>query len=276
MKNKIGILTYFYQTHNYGGMLQSYALPKFLNDNGIDAEQICYTRKDERPFEAIEESIRKKASISERIEYRILNIYFNKKIKPKFNKRNKNFTDFERKVPCSKRVYDLNNISDVNYIYDGFVVGSDQIWTFRCFNPTFFLEFAYDDKKKISYAASIGKSNFTDLEKEYLNLQLSRFDRITVRENDLVDTLSVITNQNVSCVLDPVFLLSQSDWNEIADKRLVEDKYLFCYFLGDDKNLRKIAKQYAKKNDLQIVTIPFANQTYNRTDFTFGNIKMYN
>ena len=47
---KTGVLTYYYKTHNYGGMLQSYALPYFLNKNGVITEQICYVRNDERPL----------------------------------------------------------------------------------------------------------------------------------------------------------------------------------------------------------------------------------
>ena len=39
---KIGIITMYYYSYNYGGLLQAYALTRFLRSNGIDAEQISY------------------------------------------------------------------------------------------------------------------------------------------------------------------------------------------------------------------------------------------
>ena len=42
---KIGILTHFHKSTNYGGVLQAYALCKFLNNCGYDAEQILYVPK---------------------------------------------------------------------------------------------------------------------------------------------------------------------------------------------------------------------------------------
>lgn len=41
---KIGILTHYYQSRNYGGLLQAYALCEVIKDMGIDVEQISYDR----------------------------------------------------------------------------------------------------------------------------------------------------------------------------------------------------------------------------------------
>ena len=38
---KIGIITFYKGNHNYGGILQAYALQKFLEQSGYDAMQIC-------------------------------------------------------------------------------------------------------------------------------------------------------------------------------------------------------------------------------------------
>ncbi len=40
---KIGIITHYYNSLNYGGNFQAYALVKVLRKNGYDAEQICYS-----------------------------------------------------------------------------------------------------------------------------------------------------------------------------------------------------------------------------------------
>ena len=39
---KVGIITMFYDSANYGGILQSYAMVRVLQNHNIDAEQICY------------------------------------------------------------------------------------------------------------------------------------------------------------------------------------------------------------------------------------------
>ena len=40
---KIGILTHFHKSKNYGGVLQAYALCRYLNESGNNAKQILYT-----------------------------------------------------------------------------------------------------------------------------------------------------------------------------------------------------------------------------------------
>ena len=41
-KKKIGIVTHYYQSTNYGGNLQAYALCAVLLGRGYEAEQICF------------------------------------------------------------------------------------------------------------------------------------------------------------------------------------------------------------------------------------------
>ena len=271
--SKTGILTYYYKTHNYGGMLQSYALPYFLKKNGINAEQICYVRTDERPFTIKELRETNNLSFFTRLKNKILFNKYIQVIKPKFEERNKKFLEFELKIPHCREIYNLASICQANDIYDNFVVESDQIWTFNCFNPTFFGEFVSKDKKLISYAASVGKSNFTDEECNYLSRTIPRFDAISVRESDLINDFSNISKRNdIECVVDPTFLLDRSEWDEICSNREISERYMFCYFLGGDVRLRRLAKRYAKKHKLKIVSIPFANETFNNADFNYYDI----
>ena len=57
---KIGIITHYYKSINYGGNLQAYALCVYLNNLGLDAEQISYIRE--------KHSIWKKKSFLRKIE----------------------------------------------------------------------------------------------------------------------------------------------------------------------------------------------------------------
>lgn len=273
---KTGILTYYYETHNYGGMLQSYALPLFLKKNNILAEQICYVRTDEWAFTKADYSNIKKSSFLLRLKNKLLSKKYVKKICPKFKNRNRKFSEFEKCIPHSQKVYNLESISQTNEMYDNFIVGSDQIWSFRCFNPTFFGEFVSVNRRLISYAASAGKSVFLEKEKKYLRDALNRFEAISVREKDLVNTISsLISKKEIKSVVDPTLLLEKEDWDKITSDNLIEEQYLFCYFLGSDTRLRKLARKYAKMHGLKIVTIPFANQSFNSADFGFGDMGLY-
>ena len=51
--------------------------------------------------------------------------------------------------------------------------------------------------------------------------------------------------------------------------------YLFCYFLGDNENLRKAARQYAAVKGLKLVTLPFLNAAYRKVDDGFGDYQLY-
>lgn len=278
---KIGILTYYYNTHNYGGILQAYALTYYLNNYlFLDTKQICYSLEDERPFDKSYEEKNQKTvkrnTFLERVNIKIKLKKYNNTIKPHFVNRNKKFKQFEKKISHTDFVYNLSNISDCNDLFDVFITGSDQIWTFKWFNPTFYLEFANDDKQKLSYAASMGKSQLSVNETKYLQKVLSSFSAISVREKDLLSSISKCVPQlDSQLVLDPTLLLQENDWQNLVNDNLIKGDYIFCYFLGEDKEAVKIIKQFSKRKKLKIVNIPFANEGFNITDFNFGDIKIY-
>ena len=47
---KVGIITHYYESQNYGGNLQAWALCKVLNGLGYEAEQISYKRSPKKTF----------------------------------------------------------------------------------------------------------------------------------------------------------------------------------------------------------------------------------
>ena len=47
---KIGIISLYYKNHNYGGLLQCYALTNYLKQLGFEAEQVTYDRFVSRPI----------------------------------------------------------------------------------------------------------------------------------------------------------------------------------------------------------------------------------
>ena len=89
---------------------------------------------------------------------------------------------------------------------------SDQVWNPDVFRPSFFLSFANEEKKKISYAASIGNSiTGKEMQSEYEDA-LNKFDRISVREKSDINKLEDLCKKRVEWVVDPVFLLTEKQW----------------------------------------------------------------
>ena len=47
---KVGIISLYYNSKNYGGLLQAYALNKYISELGYDSELISYKRENIKPL----------------------------------------------------------------------------------------------------------------------------------------------------------------------------------------------------------------------------------
>lgn len=265
MKN-IGIITHYYNSKNYGGILQAYALCRFINTMKYNAKQISYSyiKIGKRNF-SIKFICKHPQNILRKIYYK-LNI---KRFNSRYNKLN-SFNNMS--IPHTDNVYTECSLYKLNEIFDCFITGSDQVWHPNVANVGFLLSFT--EKSKIAYAASFAVSQLSNIFCEKISKSLSDYKAISVREKDAVDLLQPLTDKKVEWVLDPTLLLDKSDWDEICPERRIEKKYLFCYFLGADKRIRKLAKQYAKKHKLKIVTLPHLCGIA-KSDIGFGDYKLY-
>lgn len=269
MKKRVGIITLYHNSHNYGGLLQAYALVKIISKMGYIVEQIDYNgekapklflvkfkecinsrfHRCEKNNDEIPEMIRK--SILER--WQVLDL-------------------FREEIPHSIE-YDDRTIMKSLSQYDIFVCGSDQIWNYF-FNKVYYLNFVPKSKKKFSYAASMVGGNKKIKIKYWIYKSLKRLDAVSVREKALVTELSYV-NSDVCCVLDPTLLLSKEEWIRFSTPIKVYKPYVFAYFLGNDKNMRNIVSIYAKKNNLSIITLPFLSNNNIQVDMNFGDIQLY-
>lgn len=284
---KVGIISHYYQSRNYGGMLQAYALTRYLRRNGHDAEQICYLLSSHpfapspkafvpgphysfpvRFFLRCKKALRKR--LVENPRRRFYENYKNSELK----RRADAFAAFQETVPHSRQIFHCDEISELVGHYPCLITGSDQVWNFQWFNPAFFLDIPGCHAKRIAYAASAGRSCFNEAEEAYLRSVLPAFHAISVRETDLADTLNTILDtDSVIATVDPTLLLSSEEWKALAGPRLIRKKYLFCYFLHNDKDLTKLARQFARIHHLRIATIPYSGLEYNETDMRFGKYR---
>lgn len=267
---KIGIVTHFYNTNNYGGILQAFAMCRILEKCGYTSEQLRFIWQVE-----LLDSENRNISLSSKVLFRLKNemknIFKGKSAEENriiSQKRRELFFDWAKtNIPQSSKIYDLNTIDEASKEYDAFVAGSDQVWNPNWYSPIFFLEFV-KNKPKISYAASIGTSSLTEKQKKTFQEHLSDFSFISVREEDSVKLLEEVSSLPIKVVLDPVLLLQKDEWEQISTPAIVFEKYIFCYFLISDKDKYQLVKKYAERKGLKIVYINgVGNNKYNSKYF---------
>ena len=269
---KIGIITHYYGSKNYGGLLQAYALCRVLNDSGYEAEQISYDLSTYKPFQLslvnLKGAIRDQLSIA-------YHYMLDQKIKKLIDCRKDAIRSFAKLIPHSNNVYNDITIEQCNDVYDIFITGSDQVWNIDWYYPAYFLNFVTANKIKMSYAASVSKNELTVEQALVIKEHLSDYKAISVREQSTVGLLSDISPVPVQWTLDPTLLLSDDQWDEICSPRLIDEKYVFCYFLGNSEESRNIATQFAKRHCLKLVTLPYLSGHYRACDRKFGEIQLF-
>lgn len=254
---KIGVIT-VHKNVNYGANLQAFASCKYLNKQGYDCSLIDYTipahEKSTRLFSWLKQSWdgEQNKSFSRKIKLAAaLALSF-----PWKQKRLKAFDDFRKKyIKMTPYCKDLQDVVKLNL--DTVVCGSDQIW-----NPTIMggiVPLYFSDvigvKKKISYAASVGKDKLeSDDEKKMKELVLA-LDDCSVREEQTAEYISALTGRKVETVCDPVFLLEKADYEEVAKKRLFKNEYILLYSVVHNDELTKIAKDYADRKGIELIEI---------------------
>ena len=198
---KIGILT-FHRVYNYGAVLQAYSLQKILDDLGMDNEIIDFSTVKQRDFL----SLYSVHNGLKRFLKTMLLLPFHQERK----RRIEQFDDFiNHTMKLSTKTYqNEEELAEANYLYHTFVSGSDQIWNITKkadSSDGYFLAFADENKKRISYATSIGTATYEQL----LNKKalLGKYQMISCRELDGAATLGRITGKNVPVVLDPTLLV---------------------------------------------------------------------
>jgi hypothetical protein len=232
---KVGIISLYYKTYNYGAQLQAYALQKVIEKMNYECEQICYKWQNSE------------------IEF----FYSNQT--GSLDK----FRRFSFRIPHSEKVYDPSNIQEANEYYDILICGSDQIWGVensmaRYVVPHMCLSFAAEDKIKFSYGASFGSAKLTTAKIPSVKYWTSKLDKISMREQSAISQISEITHKSVVSVLDPTFLLEQADWDKLIFSNTSEDNYIFVYNIGNNRELDKSAKILALKNGYMIKTLSYS------------------
>jgi polysaccharide pyruvyl transferase WcaK-like protein len=264
---KISVITLHHVT-NFGSMLQTYAMQTHLKSMGYEVEFVDFVPKGLTFHRAIfpannYSSFMKKtvrfipAIVCNAIQFAIVNSFIKTYIHVT-PKRYSCYADIVHDVPVA----------------DIYLSGSDQVWNTQNSNPkddlqAYYLNFAPEGCKRVAYAGSFGKTNFSSQEACEIAEYLKKYTAISVREDSGLATLRELDVPNGVHVLDPTFLLEPQDWLElIKHKKVPKLGYVFVYNLNRNKTINRYAQIIAKEKKLRIInfadTFEFIPNAQNR------------
>lgn len=259
-KMKIAILTYPLHS-NFGFLMQAYALQTFLRKLGHDPYTINIVPQ-KTPFKnKIKQTIKDIINTLKGVPGCRCFRYWPSEEQQSYM--DKNTWDFlNRNLKLTYRLDEFKDLYKFNVEdYDAFIVGSDQVWRNAYLDQitSFYFDFVPNHIKRMSYAASFGISylDYPKKEKEICKELLQKFDIVTVRETDGVQICKDEYGLEAKKVLDPVFLLTKSDYEYLAEKgkKLSNKKYLFHYLLDPTPEKMAFIENLASENDYDIVNI---------------------
>ena len=271
---KTGILTMYYNSVNYGGLLQAFALPFVIQKHiGIPAEQIRYPQQNTDTDLCTSKS-KKSLSI-----YQLGINFFSALTSNNRRIRKESVLEFKNDIPHSRNIYSHETIQQCNSNYEIFICGGDQIWNGEMVGEhldVYTLQFVNQGLKKIAYSPSVAISHMSKQVEDCLGKGLLGIDRISVREKRSLDILKRLSDKKIEVVVDPVLLLNKSEWLEQSRPTKINGKYILCYLLGDSITQRKAVEIISKRLKLRIVTFPhILVNNVRKCDLFFGDIKDY-
>ncbi|MCL2280811.1 glycosyltransferase [Candidatus Saccharibacteria bacterium] len=258
MTKKVALTTWWHY-RNYGTALQVVALSNTLKSEGYNVDIINYIPHGKRYPTGAKADDATDYGTAERIVDK---------------KRDAKFDDFiKNQLSFTHSCVDDDDFDKLNSKYDAFITGSDQIWSPIVFDSRYFLDFVEDNRKKISYAPSFG---VTSIDNEHVRNNMtsliSQFAHLSAREAHGAKLIHDLTQKEASIVLDPTFLLDYSEWRKVIkqNKRSSGDKYILCYFLGENENAWNHVDRIAKEQKLPIKIVPIFSKDANYGEFQLG------
>ena len=267
---KIGILS-IHSAHNYGSVLQAYALQEELKKFSDDVQIINYRPKYfEEKYKMFSLSIYSKyKGFFNKIIHFVWRLLM---IKSRYDKYRK-FEDYiKNRYNLTKKYSTYKELEKEKFDYEVVFCGSDQIWNTDItegFDKTYYLGFCNDDTKKASYAASVGRKEIDIKYEEEYKKYISRLDYIALREESSKGIIQKYTNKPITITIDPTLLHDKNKWNEIASgsNLKINDKYILVYILEDNEEFVKIVNLISEKLNLRVISLSKKKRFKNETIF---------
>lgn len=280
MDKKVGLAIVTYGT-NYGTYLQAFATQHIVRTLGYDTEVININS-----VKAEVSRARKKYFLKQLCNLPELNSYKHvvqglvwERINPQYRQylgnRKRALEKFKKENFVFSEIKDswegLTQLCQERYAH--VLVGSDQLWRPANIAGNFYtLNFVPENINKIAYATSFGLKEIRPNQKSIATEFLSRINHLSVREKSGAQIVRKLTNREIPIVCDPTMLLTKEEWNSfVSPEPIVKEKYVLCYFLGDNKEHRQFARKLADKIGCKIVGVLHI-AGYLAIDKSFGDI----
>lgn len=283
MKKTAIVSCYF--IHNYGSMLQAYATQKLLDKLNIENETINVSGFLGEFRKAQYSYILKSGINSDIFRDRLgkaKNILIKKFLRNDYTsnikQRDIKFDDFAESIIRKSQVYvsleDLANKCSDNY--GAVLIGSDQLWLPANIAADYYtLNFVPDEMNSVAYATSFGVSTLPGDAAEMARRFLPRIKHISVREHAGQKLIKELTGRTVPVVCDPTLLFTGEEWMEIQQKdRIIEEAYIFCYFIGGTQIHRDFVRRLKKETGLKIVALTHVDH-YMKCDEGYADYTPY-
>lgn len=267
---KTAIVSCYFQP-NYGSMLQALATQMALDRLNIENETICIDgiNREIRRAKALyfarasltSDILRSKAGRAmAQVRVGMGSGDYSKNMKERLGK----FSEFREKwFRVSEQYSSLSELSEVCADrYSAVLVGSDQLWLPANIAAGYYtLDFVPHSVNTIAYATSFGQETLPRGSERAAMRFLPRIRHISVRERSGQKLVAKFTGRRVPVVADPTLLFDGEAWlNVQQDEPLVDGKYIFCYFLGDNPPHRQFASRLAEATGCRIVALPHVDE----------------
>lgn len=273
---RAGILT-FHNAHNYGAVLQAYALREAIRSLGISCDIINY-RNDAIEAQYGIELKHRELYLTKNLKLIIDNVLWNLDIKnmtPSWQLQFHSFECFINNILLENHSFKYSLLDVSHSHYDALIVGSDQIWNGNLtggYDPVYFLDFDYDGRK-IAYGASTSLGSVKEQDRSFFKRCLDDFDSISVREKELANDLQKSLGIDATTVIDPSFLLDVRDYENLIYKgRLHKTPYIFVYYVIEDAELRKFSKRVSEKLGCEILELHYYKRFWMKDDNQIADI----
>lgn len=283
MTKKIALVTCYFQP-NYGSQLQAYATQKAFDKLGLDNETIN--------LEGIQPEINKR-----KMKYFLSKIFDKHTVLDKMAtvrkviakkrvpglaellaQRTRKFKEFEGMFTISERYDSIASIGEASpQKYLAFVVGSDQLWLPSNITADYYtLNFVPQNICTIALSTSFGVSALPKRQAVMASKFLKRINYVSVREQSGQRLVKQLADRDVPVVCDPTILFNAEEWMDIVPKeRFYADKYIFCYFLGNNPEQRDFVRKVRELTGYKIVQLQHCDE-YIKSDVGFPDFAPYN
>lgn len=253
----IGIITY-HRAHNYGAVLQCYALQQVLINMGHKVEVVDYVNPYidwlYKPHKAIIYVIKQLLQFN---FYRIKQHIESYKLA---KNRSFFFGNFVKKyLNCSSKCDEKT----IPQNCDAYIIGSDQMWSLDCSggaDSVYWGTFDRPCKSKLYGFSISANGDFKKVlsDSDVLS-RLSNFDNVSFREKDIAKMFEEISGVKYSITLDPTLLADAKLWNPLLNNNWKDKKYVVIYQVrrleSNPLMLEKCAVAYANKYNLEVIDL---------------------